>query len=55
MMFVNRGRYLAFFNQQERAIDAFTQALALDPQMELARRGLDQSMSKLRESVASPP
>ena len=30
-MLVNRGRYLASFNQHERAAAAFTRALALDP------------------------
>jgi len=30
-MLTNRGRYLALFNQHERAILAFKEALALDP------------------------
>ena len=47
-MLVNRGRYLALFNRHERAIDAFKQALALDPSLEMARQGLKESASKLR-------
>jgi tetratricopeptide (TPR) repeat protein len=53
-MLLNRGRYLAFFNQHERAIDAFRRALAFDPSFELARQGLGRSMNKLRESQGSP-
>jgi tetratricopeptide (TPR) repeat protein len=54
-MLVNRGRYLAVFDQHERAIDAFKQALALDPNLDLARRGLNESMNKLRGPITSPP
>jgi len=54
-MLVNRGRYLAFFNRQERAVEAFQQALAFDPSLEAARQGLNQSISELRTSPISPP
>jgi hypothetical protein len=54
-MLVNRGRYLAFFNQHERAIDAFKQALALDPSLELAQQGINRSMAKLRNLETFPP
>jgi tetratricopeptide (TPR) repeat protein len=47
-MLVNRGRYLALFNQHERAIAAFQQALALSPDSALAKKGLEESRSKLR-------
>lgn len=47
-MLVNRGRYLASFNQHERAIAAFQQALALSPDLALAKKGLQESTSKLR-------
>jgi hypothetical protein len=47
MMLVNRGRYLASFGQDQRAVDAYREALALDPRSEAARRGLEQSKSKL--------
>jgi hypothetical protein len=53
-MLVNRGRYLAFFDRHERAIDAFQQALAFDPSLEPAREGLDRSISKVRASKGSP-
>jgi len=53
IMLVNRGRYLAYFNQHERAVDAFKQALAFDPTLKLAREGFDQSLSKLRKSEPS--
>jgi len=48
-MLVNRGRYLALFNQHERAIVAFKEALALNPGLATAREGLDQSAAKLRK------
>ena len=47
-MLVNRGRYLALFNQHERAIAAFQQALALSPNHALAQKGLEESKSKAR-------
>ncbi|HJW38803.1 MAG TPA: DUF2723 domain-containing protein [Candidatus Udaeobacter sp.] len=46
-MLVNRGRYLALFNQHARAIIAFKEALALDPNLAAAREGLAQSTAKL--------
>jgi Protein of unknown function (DUF2723) len=46
-MLVNRGRYLAAFNQHERAIALFRQALALDPGLVAARQGLAESTAKL--------
>ena len=48
-MLVNRGRYLASFNQHERAIVAFKEALALNPGLAAAREGLAQSEAKLHE------
>jgi len=48
-MLVNRGRYLASFNQHERAIAAFKEALALDPSLAAAREGLAESAAKLRK------
>ncbi|PYI74616.1 MAG: hypothetical protein DMF01_09890, partial [Verrucomicrobia bacterium] len=47
-MLINRGRYLALFNQHERAIVAFKEALALDPRLTAAREGLAESTAKLR-------
>ena len=47
-MLVNRGRYLALLKQHERAVAAFEQALALDPSLEVARQGLNESLTMLR-------
>ncbi len=46
-MLTNRGRYLALFNQHERAILAFKEALALDPNLAAAQRGLAESKAKV--------
>jgi len=46
-MLINRGRYLAAFNQHERAVALFRQALALDPGLDAARQGLAESTAKL--------
>jgi hypothetical protein len=46
-MLINRGRYLALFNQHERAMVAFKEALALDPNLAAAREGLAESTAKL--------
>ena len=48
-MLINRGRYLALFGQHERAIAAFEQALALRPDLALARQGLTESAAKARK------
>ena len=48
-MLINRGRYLALFGQHERAITAFEQALALNPDLVLARQGLAESTAKVRK------
>ncbi|PYL60779.1 MAG: hypothetical protein DMF24_09135 [Verrucomicrobia bacterium] len=47
-MLINRGRYLVAFNQHERAINAFKEALALDPNLAAAREGIAQSIAKLQ-------
>jgi hypothetical protein len=46
-MLINRGRYLAAFNQHERAIALFRQALALGPGLTAAQQGLAESTAKL--------
>ena len=46
-MLINRGRYLALFNQHEGAIFAFKEALALDPNLAAAQQGLAESMAKM--------
>jgi tetratricopeptide (TPR) repeat protein len=52
-MLVNRGRYLAAFGRHERAIQAFNQALALDPNYSVAQRLQDQSDLALRKAGSS--
>ncbi|HEX8651636.1 MAG TPA: DUF2723 domain-containing protein [Pyrinomonadaceae bacterium] len=51
-MLINRGRYLAAYGQHERAVEVYKQALALDPNLDVARQGLNDSMNKLREAGA---
>ena len=46
-MLTNRGNYLALFNQHERAILAFKEALALDPNFAAAQQGLAESTGKV--------
>jgi len=46
-MLINRGRYLALFNQHDGAIIAFKEALALDPSLSAAQQGLVESKAKL--------
>jgi hypothetical protein len=46
-MLITRGRYLAMFNQHERAMVAFKEALELDPNLTAAREGLAESTAKL--------
>jgi Protein O-mannosyl-transferase TMEM260-like len=46
-MLINRGRYLALFNQHARAILAFKEALALDSSLAAAQQGLAESTAKL--------
>ncbi|MGB9180471.1 MAG: DUF2723 domain-containing protein [Pyrinomonadaceae bacterium] len=52
-MLVSRGRYLALLGQHARAINAYKQALALDPNIDAARQGLNESINKLREAGAA--
>lgn len=47
-MLTNRGKYLALYNQHERASLAFKEALALDPNLAEAWKGLAESEAKLR-------
>jgi hypothetical protein len=48
-MLVNRGRYLAHFDELKPAIDAFQAALALDPTQAAAEQGLEESVGRLRK------
>jgi tetratricopeptide (TPR) repeat protein len=46
-MLTNRGKYLALFNQHQRAILAYKEALALDPNLSPAQQGLAESTAKI--------
>jgi Protein O-mannosyl-transferase TMEM260-like len=46
-MLTNRGKYLALFNQHQRAILAYKGALALDPSLSPAQQGLAESTAKI--------
>jgi hypothetical protein len=46
-MLINRGKYLALFNQHDRAILNFKEALALDPTLSAAQQGLAESKAKV--------
>jgi hypothetical protein len=48
-MLTNRGKYLELFNQHQRAILAFKEALALDPNLAAAQQGLAESTAKLQK------
>ncbi len=48
-MLINRGRYLALLGEHQRAIAAFEHALALNPDLALARQGLAESAMKARK------
>jgi len=54
-MLTSRGRYLAAAGQHDYAVTAFRQALLLDPAYAIAREGLSQSESKLRQASPPPP
>jgi hypothetical protein len=49
-MLYNRGRYLSLFGQQVRAVEAFKQALALDPTFTAAQTALAGSLNALRNA-----
>jgi hypothetical protein len=53
-MLVNRGRYFAAVNQHPYAIEAYRQALKLDPNLEVARQELDKSLKKTKAIDTKP-
>ncbi|HJQ24896.1 MAG TPA: DUF2723 domain-containing protein [Blastocatellia bacterium] len=50
VMLVNKGRYLAAFGQHDRAIAAYKEALALDPNYQAAEQGLNESQRAMRKN-----
>jgi len=46
-MMVNRGRYLARLGRHQEAVDAFKEALVLNPRLEIARRAMEESQRQL--------
>jgi tetratricopeptide (TPR) repeat protein len=50
-MLYNRGRYLSLFGQHARAVEAFKQALALDPTFAPAQSALAGSLNALRNAA----
>lgn len=54
-MFYNRGRYLAMNGKHEQAIEAFKQALALNPRFSLAQQALNESTSAVGRGFAAKP
>ncbi len=53
VMLTNRGLYLAAYGRHERAIAAFREALAIDPNYKPAEQGLNDSLRALRKSEAA--
>ena len=54
-MFYNRGRYLAVNGKHEQAIEAYKQALALNPRFAVAQQALNESTSAVRRGFAPKP
>ncbi|MFP5261660.1 MAG: protein O-mannosyl-transferase family [Blastocatellia bacterium] len=52
-MLVNRGRYLAAYGRHEEAIEAFEQALALDPGFKYAQQSMSESAAALRKGESN--
>ncbi len=48
VMLASRGAYFAAYNRHEQAVEAFREALALDPDYKYAREALTESENKLR-------
>jgi tetratricopeptide (TPR) repeat protein len=54
-MFYNRGRYLALNAKHDQAIEAFKQALALNPRFVLAQQALNESVIALGRGAPAKP
>jgi tetratricopeptide (TPR) repeat protein len=49
-MLVNHGRYLAAYGRHEEALEAYKQALALDPDFKSAQQSLNESVNAMRKN-----
>ena len=54
-MLYNRGRYLAAYGRHEQAIEAYTQALVLNPRFTVAQQAVNESLSSLRKEPSNSP
>jgi hypothetical protein len=54
-MLYNRGRYFSLFGHHAEAVEAFRQALALDPRFAPAQTALAGSLNALRKAGQAPP
>jgi tetratricopeptide (TPR) repeat protein len=54
-MVYNRGRYLAAYGRHEQAIEAYKDALVLNPRFTLAQQSMNESLSSLRKEPANTP
>jgi tetratricopeptide (TPR) repeat protein len=54
-MFYNRGRYLAVNGRHDQAIEAFKQALSLNPGFAIAQQGLNESTVALGKGASGKP
>jgi tetratricopeptide (TPR) repeat protein len=52
-MFYNRGRYLASGSRHDQAIEAFKNALELEPGFSLAQQGIGESLNAIRKAGGS--
>lgn len=53
VMLTNRGLFLAAYGRQDRAIAAFKEALAINPNYKPAEQGLNESMRALRKNESA--
>jgi tetratricopeptide (TPR) repeat protein len=54
VMLTNRGIFLAAYGRHDRAVAAFKEALAINPNYKPAEQGLNESLKALRRNEAAP-
>lgn len=54
-MLYNRGRYLAAYGRHDQAVEAYKQALSLNPRFAVAQQGLNESLNALRKGAPGNP